>query len=99
MHPLMGSTFRAPSAAEYRAIAVAVEPAPSVRLRSLKFSTPELFNSAPLSEAVPVYRKPFSVILEASVGISLASVPRPQRVEGRAGGINAPVPDISSTSA
>jgi hypothetical protein len=55
----------APGATGYKVITVNITPQPHVRTASLRYPASEIYYFKPLNERVPVYQKPFSLVLEA----------------------------------
>ncbi len=68
--PGPGIHVYAPGASGYRAISVAVNPQPILRVLPLKYPASQIYFFKPLNERVPVYQKPFTlsqeVILEGT---------------------------------
>ena len=58
-HP--GIRVYAPGAAGYKAVALTLEPRPTVRPRPVKYDASEIYFFKDLNERVPVYQKPFTV--------------------------------------
>ena len=57
----------APGAASYRAVALTMTPQPFIRVLSMKYPASEMYLFKPLKERVPVYRKPFTLLLNVVV--------------------------------
>jgi peroxiredoxin len=62
--PLRGMHIYAPGASGYRVIALRLEPQPFTRVLPMKYPASEIYNFKPLSERVPVYQKPFTLLQE-----------------------------------
>ena len=63
--PKRGMHVYAPGATGYKVITVNIVPQPHVRTASLRYPASEIYHFKPLNERVPVYQKPFSLVLEA----------------------------------
>jgi len=57
----------APGAANYRVIALKLDPQPFVRTLPMKYPASEIYHFRPLNERVPVYQKPFTLIQEVVI--------------------------------
>jgi len=62
--PKPGMHVYAPGAAGYRVIALNIEPQPNVRTQPLRYPASEIYHFVPLNERVPVFRKPFTLLME-----------------------------------
>lgn len=65
--PRPGIHVYAPGAKGYRPVALAIEPQPYLRVRSLRFPESEDYHFKPLDEHVPVYQRPFRLVQELSI--------------------------------
>ena len=63
--PKRGMHVYAPGATGYKVITVNIVPQPHVRTASLRYPVSEIYHFKPLNERVPVYQRPFSLVLEA----------------------------------
>lgn len=62
--PKRGMHVYAPGAAAYRVIALNIAPQPHVRLVPVRYPASEIYHFVPLNERVPVYQKPFTLMME-----------------------------------
>ena len=62
--PKRGMHVYAPGAANYRIINVNITPQPHVRTSPLRYPASEIYHFVPLNERVPVYQKPFTLLLD-----------------------------------
>jgi peroxiredoxin len=62
--PKPGMHVYAPGAAGYQVIALNITPQPHVRTASLRYPGSEIYYFKPLNERMPVYQKPFSLVME-----------------------------------
>lgn len=62
--PKRGMHVYAPGATGYRVVALNVEPQPHVRTMPIRYPASEIYYFKPLNERVPVYQKPFTLIME-----------------------------------
>jgi hypothetical protein len=62
--PKRGMHVYAPGAANYRVIGVNVAPQPHVRTSQIRYPASEIYHFKPLNERVPVYQKPFTLLLD-----------------------------------
>jgi peroxiredoxin len=62
--PKRGLHVYAPGAANYRVIALQIEPQAHVRMLPVRYPSSEIYHFKPLNERVPVYRKPFTLAVE-----------------------------------
>ena len=62
--PKRGMHVYAPGATNYKVIAVNLAPQPHVRTLPPRYPASEMYRFAPLDERVPVYQKPFSLLVE-----------------------------------
>jgi DsbC/DsbD-like thiol-disulfide interchange protein len=62
--PKQGMHVYAPGAAGYKVIALTITPQPHVRTASLRYPASTTYFFKPLNERVPVYQKPFSLVME-----------------------------------
>ena len=54
----------APGAASYRVITLAIVPQPHVRTMPTRYPPSEIYHFVPLNERVPVYQKPFTLLMD-----------------------------------
>ena len=62
--PKRGMHVYAPGAKNYRAISLNIAPQPHVRTMPLRYPASETYNFVPLNERVPVYQKPFTLLMD-----------------------------------
>lgn len=62
--PKPGMHVYAPGASNYRVIGLNVTPQPHVRTAALRYSASEIYHFVPLNERVPVYQKPFTLLMD-----------------------------------
>jgi len=62
--PKPGMHVYAPGATGYTVIALNIVPQPHVRAASMRYPPSEIYFFKPLNERVPVYQKPFSLVVE-----------------------------------
>jgi peroxiredoxin len=62
--PKRGMHVYAPGATGYKVIALNLTPQPHVRTASLRYPASEIYHFKPLDERVPVYQKPFTLLME-----------------------------------
>jgi peroxiredoxin len=62
--PKRGMHVYAPGAKNYRVISLNIAPQPYVRTMPLRYPTSEIYNFAPLNERVPVFQKPFTLLMD-----------------------------------
>jgi peroxiredoxin len=62
--PKRGMHVYAPGATGYKVITLNITPQPHVRTASLRYPASEIYYFKPLNERVPVYQKPFSLVME-----------------------------------
>ncbi len=62
--PGRGMHVYAPGAAGYRVIAVNIAPQPYIRTLPLRYPMSEIYHFVPLNERVPVYQKPFTLLMD-----------------------------------
>jgi len=62
--PKRGMHVYAPGATGYKVIALKITPLAHVRTVSLRYPASEIYHFKPLNERVPVYNKPFSLVME-----------------------------------
>jgi hypothetical protein len=62
--PKRGMHVYAPGATNYRAITLNIAPQPHVRTMPLRYPPSETYNFVPLNERVPVYQKPFKLLMD-----------------------------------
>jgi hypothetical protein len=62
--PKRGMHVYAPGASSYRVVTLNVEPQPHVRTLPVRYPASEIYFFKPLNERVPVYRKPFTLLME-----------------------------------
>ena len=62
--PKRGIHVYAPGASNYKAIAINIAPQPHVRTLAVRYPPSEMYRFAPLDERVPVYQKPFSLVMD-----------------------------------
>ena len=54
----------APGATGYRVVNLQIEPQTHVRTLPIRSPAPEIYHFVPLNERVPVYQKPFTLLME-----------------------------------
>jgi hypothetical protein len=54
----------APGASGYRIVTLNIKPQPFVRTLPLRYPASEIYHFVPLNERVPVYQKPFTLLME-----------------------------------
>jgi hypothetical protein len=64
--PKRGMHVYAPGARNYRAISVNVAPQPHVRTSAIRYPASEIYDFKPLNERVPVYQKPFTLLMDVT---------------------------------
>jgi peroxiredoxin len=62
--PKRGMHVYAPGAKNYRVISLNIAPQPYVRTMPLRYPPSEIYNFAPLNERVPVFQKPFTLLMD-----------------------------------
>ena len=62
--PRRGMHVYAPGAAGYRVISLTMTPQTFVRMLPLRYPASEIYHFVPLNERVPVYQKPFTLLLD-----------------------------------
>ena len=62
--PKRGMHVYAPGAANYRVISLQIDPQPHVRTLPLRYPASEIYHFVPLNERVPVYQKPFTLLMD-----------------------------------
>jgi peroxiredoxin len=62
--PKPGMHVYAPGATGYKVITLNITPQPYVRTASLRYPLSSLYDFKPLNERVPVYQRPFSLVME-----------------------------------
>jgi hypothetical protein len=62
--PKRGMHVYAPGANNYRVISLNIAPQPHVRTMPLRYPPSEIYNFAPLNERVPVFQKPFTLLMD-----------------------------------
>lgn len=62
--PKRGMHLYAPGASNYRVIALNIATQPHVRTAAVRYPASEMYDFAPLNERVPVYQKPFSLVVD-----------------------------------
>ena len=62
--PKPGMHVYAPGATQYRVISLNVTPQPGIRVSSMRYPASEIYHFVPLNERVPVYRKPFTLLMD-----------------------------------
>ena len=62
--PKRGMHVYAPGASNYRIISVNITPQPHVRTSQLRYPASEIYHFVPLNERVPVYQKPFTLLMD-----------------------------------
>jgi peroxiredoxin len=65
--PRPGVHVYAPGAKDYRVLAVTVAPQPFVRVSPVAYPASEIYHFKPLDERVPVYQKPFRLVVDAVI--------------------------------
>ena len=63
--PKPGMHVYAPGATQYRVITVNITPQPGIRTTPMRYPASEIYHFVPLNERVPVYQKPFTLLVEA----------------------------------
>ncbi len=63
--PKRGMHVYAPGATQYRVITLSLTPLPGVRTMPIRYPASEIYHFVPLNERVPVYQKPFTLLVEA----------------------------------
>ena len=62
--PKRGMHVYAPGAKNYRVISLNIAPQPHVRTMPLRYPPSEVYDFAPLNERVPVFQKPFTLLMD-----------------------------------
>ena len=62
--PKRGMHVYAPGAKNYRVISLNIAPQPHVRTMPLRYPASEIYNFVPLNERVPVFQKPFKLLMD-----------------------------------
>jgi peroxiredoxin len=62
--PKRGMHVYAPGAKNYRVISLNIAPQPHVRTTPLRYPASEIYNFVPLNERVPVFLKPFTLLMD-----------------------------------
>jgi peroxiredoxin len=62
--PKRGMHVYAPGAKNYRVISLNISPQPHVRTTPLRYPMSEIYNFVPLNERVPVFQKPFTLLMD-----------------------------------
>ncbi|HET9384129.1 MAG TPA: protein-disulfide reductase DsbD domain-containing protein [Gemmatimonadales bacterium] len=62
--PKRGMHVYAPGAQNYRVISLNIAPQPHVRTTPLRYPASETYNFVPLNERVPVFQKPFKLLMD-----------------------------------
>jgi DsbC/DsbD-like thiol-disulfide interchange protein len=62
--PKRGMHVYAPGASSYRVITLNITPQPHVRTMPLRYPASEIYHFVPLNERVPVYQKPFTLLMD-----------------------------------
>ena len=62
--PKRGMHVYAPGASGYRIISLNITPQPHVRTMPLRYPASEIYHFVPLNERVPVYQKPFTLLVD-----------------------------------
>jgi peroxiredoxin len=55
----------APGATGYRVVLLNISPPPSIRILPIRYPSSEIYHFVPLNERVPVYQRPFKLVVEA----------------------------------
>jgi peroxiredoxin len=63
--PKRGMHVYAPGAGSYRVVALHITPQPHVRVSAGPYPASEVYHFVPLNERMPVYQKPFTLMMEA----------------------------------
>lgn len=63
--PKPGMHLYAPGADGYRVVTVNITPQPHVRIQPARYPASEIYHFVPLNERVPVFQKPFTLLVEA----------------------------------
>jgi hypothetical protein len=64
LSPKRGMHVYAPGASSYRIITLNITPQPYVRTMPLRYPASEIYHFVPLNERVPVYQKPFTLLVD-----------------------------------
>ncbi len=62
--PKRGMHVYAPGATNYRVVSLNIAPQPHVRTMPLRYPSSEIYNFVPLNERVPVFQKPFTLLMD-----------------------------------
>ncbi len=62
--PRRGMHVYAPGASSYRIVSLNITPQPHVRTMPLRYPASEIYHFVPLNERVPVYQKPFTLLMD-----------------------------------
>jgi hypothetical protein len=62
--PKRGMHVYAPGASSYRIISLNITPQPHIRTMPLRYPASEIYHFVPLNERVPVYQKPFTLLMD-----------------------------------
>lgn len=62
--PKEGMHVYAPGAADYRVVTLNITPQPHVRTEPVRYPASEIYHFVPLDERVPVFQKPFTLLME-----------------------------------
>lgn len=62
--PKRGMHVYAPGASQYRVVTLNIAPQPHVRTMPLRYPASEIYHFVPLNERVPVYQKPFTLLMD-----------------------------------
>jgi len=62
--PKRGMHVYAPGASNYRIVSVNITPQPHVRTSQIRYPASEIYHFVPLNERVPVYQKPFTLLMD-----------------------------------
>jgi cytochrome c biogenesis DsbD-like protein len=65
--PKRGMHVYAPGAKNYRVVSLNIAPQPHVRTMPLRYPASEIYNFVPLNERVPVFQKPFTLLMDVVV--------------------------------
>ena len=64
VRPKRGMHVYGPGATGYRVITLNIEPQPHLRLIPIRYPATEIYYFKPLNERVPVYQKPFTLVMD-----------------------------------
>lgn len=79
--PRAGMHVYAPGADDYQIISMAITGQPGLRMRPLKYPPSEIYHFEPLDERIPVYQKPFTLVLETVLEEKSTAVEKGARID------------------